>query len=75
MIEINISDNLEVIGWIVFALVHVGFILWFSWGISAYLKDSYDRAFDLFLGIILPAFLISIIWLGVLSGLGHIVWL
>ena len=75
MIEINLSDNLEAIGWIIFAFVHVGFIFWLSWGISTYLKDNYDKLFYLAIGIILPAVILSFIWIGVLTGLEHIVWL
>ena len=75
MIEIDISNNLHVIGWIILAFVHVGFVFWFSWGISAYLKDDYDRAFDLSVGVIMPAVILLVIWIGMLTEFGHIVWL
>ena len=75
MIEINITDNLHVIGWIILAFVHVGFVWWFSWGISEYLKDSYDRSFYVMIGIVLPAVILLVIWLGMATEFGHIVWL
>ncbi len=75
MIEINISENLDVIGWIFVAFVHFLFVIWFNWSISEHLKDRMNGWFEYGIFFVLPVILVTMMWLMILSVLGHIVWL
>ena len=74
MIEINMSDNLHLIGWLFVYIIHIGFVYWFYSAIKEWRKGYLNDVFDKSMYVGMPTVLLILVWLGILSITGWIVW-